>query len=114
MGYPKQIVHDAKTTGYPQGGGLQGQRLLSGSAGNKPLSQLAAEFGIHPTLIAKWRDAAVQTMVAGFEWGAATHRVPDAEAENKERQIAELYEQVGPLTLQVNWLKKSGLDPDAR
>lgn len=85
--------------------------VLAALRESKPLSQLAAEFEIHPTLIAKWREAALQSMVTGFERGAAC----DAEAENRERQIAELYEQVGRLTLQVNWLKKkSGLDPESR
>lgn len=83
--------------------------VLASLRENKPLAQLATEFEIHPTLIAKWRDTAVQTMVAGFERGAAR----DEDTENKERRIAELYEQIGRLTLQVNWLKKkSGLEPE--
>ncbi len=50
-------------------------------------------------------------MVSGFERGATR----DEDAENQERRIAELYEQVGRLTLQVNGLKKkSGLDPESR
>ena len=35
--------------------------------------------------------------------------------EAAERRAAELYEQIGRLTLQVDWLKKkSGLDPGSR
>ena len=67
----------------------------------KPLSQLATEYEIHPTLLTKWRDIAVQGMVTGFERGT----VRDEDAENKERRIAELYEQIGRLTLQVNACK---------
>ncbi len=84
--------------------------VLASLRETKPLAQLATEHEIHPTLITKWRDTAVQRMIAGFERGATR----DEDAENKERRIAQLYEQIGRLTLQVNWLKKkSGLDPES-
>lgn len=76
---------------------------------NKTLAQIAAEKEVHPTLLAKWRDAAFQSIEQGFE-----RKDKDEQAtQENERKIAELYEQIGRLTLQVNWLKKkSGLDPD--
>jgi transposase len=80
---------------------------------NKPLTQIAAEKEIHPTLLAKWRDAAYQSIERGFQ----RKEQNDEAALANERKIAELYEQIGRLTLQrpegTRWLKKkSGLDPD--
>lgn len=76
----------------------------------KPLTQIAAENGIHPTLVTKWKAEALSGLLDLFERGSKR----DERAEADERKIAELYEQIGRLTTQVNWLKKkSGLDPDS-
>jgi transposase len=77
--------------------------------GGKPLTQIAAEKEVHPALAAKWRDSALAAICNSFE---RKDKIEEEEAEN-ERKVAELYEQIGRLTLQVNWMKKkSGLDPD--
>jgi transposase-like protein len=84
--------------------------VLASLRENKTLSQLATEYEIHPTLLTKWRDTAVIQMTAGFERGAAR----EEEAEATEKKMVQLYEQIGRLTLHVNWLKKkSGLDPES-
>ncbi len=76
----------------------------------KPLTQLAAENQIHPTLITKWKAEAVEGLMTHFGRGAAA----EEKAEVQDRKIAELYQEIGKLITQVNWLKKkSGLEPDA-
>ena len=78
--------------------------------GQKSLAQIAAEHQLHPNLIAKWRDAALVGMRESFE---QADKVAEA-AEAQEKKIAELYEQIGRLSTQVNWLKKkSGLEPES-
>ncbi len=85
------------------------QMVIASIQGVKTLTQIAAENDVHPALISKWRDAAIVEMARSFERGASR----EEEEEARGRKVAELYEQVGRLTLQVNWLKKkSGLDPD--
>jgi putative transposase len=75
----------------------------------KTITELAAQYQIHPNLITKWKQAALQELPSLFERGAAK----DERAEAQEKKIAELYQEVGKLTTQVNWLKKkSGLEPD--
>jgi transposase len=75
----------------------------------KPLVQLAAENEIHPTLVTKWKAEAVEGLVNHFERSATTQEKTEAQ----QRKIAELYQEIGKLTTQVNWLKKkSGLEPD--
>jgi len=76
----------------------------------KTLAQLAAQHQIHPTLITKWKAEALEGLTAHFERGA----LKEEKAEAQERKIAQLYQEIGRLTTQVNWLKKkSGLEPDA-
>jgi putative transposase len=75
----------------------------------KSLSQIAAENGIHPNLLTKWKQTALEGLPTLFERDSQSHGNEAAQ----EKKTAELYEQIGRLTTQVNWLKKkSGLDPD--
>ena len=77
---------------------------------NKTLAELAAEHQIHPNLINKWKQSAISELPTLFERGT----VKDEKAETLERKIDELYQEIGKLTTQVNWLKKkSGLQPDS-
>jgi len=76
----------------------------------KTIAQIAAEHQIHPTLVTKWKAEALQGLTAHFERSV----VKEEKAQAQERRIAELYQEIGRLTTQVNWLKKkSGLEPDA-
>ena len=76
----------------------------------KTIQQIAAEHQIHPTLVTKWKADALEALTAHFERGAAKQE----KTQTQERKIAELYQEIGRLTTQVNWLKKkSGLEPDA-
>ncbi len=77
----------------------------------KSLSQLAAEHKVHPTQLRQWRDATLKELPTLFDKKDHTADVSAAH----ERQVEELYAEIGRLTTQVAWLKKkSGLDPSAR
>jgi transposase-like protein len=69
----------------------------------KTLAQIAAENQIHPTLVTKWKAEALEGLTAHFERGAAKEEKTEAQ----EKKIAELYQEIGRLTTQVNWLKKN-------
>ena len=74
----------------------------------KTLAQLAAEYGVHPTQLVKWRTTALQGLPGLFTRQDSTAAL---KAEYEERLCA-LYEEIGRLTTQVAWLKrKSGLEP---
>lgn len=75
----------------------------------KTIAELASEDQIHPNLITKWKQAAIADLPTLFERSTVT----DAKAEVLEAKVAELYQEIGKLTTQVNWLKKkSGLQPE--
>jgi transposase len=79
--------------------------------GEKSLSQLASEHKVHPNLLRNWRDQALHDLASLFDKKNLT---ADLQASH-DRQVEELFAQIGRLTTQVNWLKKkSGLDPDSR
>ncbi len=78
---------------------------------SKSLSQLAAEHKVHPTQLRQWRDAALKELPSLFDKKDHTTDLVVAH----ERQVEELYSEIGRLTTQVAWLKKkSGLDPATR
>jgi transposase len=85
------------------------QVVIAALRETKTLTQIAAENEIHPTLVTKWKTEAVSGLLDVFERGAKR----EENAAAQEKKVAELYEQIGRLTTQVNWLKKkSGLEPD--
>lgn len=73
----------------------------------KTLAQIAAEHGVHPTQLIKWRTIALQGLPTLF---AQQDSAVTLKADYEER-LAALYEEIGRLSTQVAWLKrKSGLD----
>ena len=76
----------------------------------KTVAQLAAEYGVHPNMVTKWKQAALAALPDAFRREDRT----DNEREEQQKKQAELYEQIGRLTTQVVWLKKkSGIEPFA-
>ena len=89
---------------------LKAKIVLEALRETKTISELASEHQVHPNLITKWKQMAVADLGALFERGADR----DDQAASQEAKIAALYQEIGKLTTQVNWLKKkSGLEPDA-
>ncbi|MDI6710967.1 MAG: IS3 family transposase [Bacillota bacterium] len=69
----------------------------------KTISQLAAEHGIHPNQLTRWRNQAVKQLpqlLADDRKGIVALKA------GYEKQIEELYAEVGRLTTQLAWLKK--------
>lgn len=76
----------------------------------RPVTQIAAEYGIAPRLLHRWRKELLDQLPAVFADPVATAHTAQAQ----EAKLEELYAQIGKLTTQLAWLKKkSGLDPDA-
>jgi transposase len=89
---------------------LKAQIVLEALRETKTITELAAQHEIHPNLITKWKQAALADLARLFERGAAK----DEQAQAQQQKIAQLYQEIGRLSTQVNWLKKkSGLEPDA-
>jgi transposase len=72
----------------------------------KTLSQLASEYRVHANLLREWKHAAIKGLPDVFE---KRDSVTEARAAY-ERQIEDLYAEIGRLTTPVNFLKKSRQD----
>ena len=74
--------------------------VIEAIRGQKTLSQLASQFKVHPIQIAKWRKAALEQMPELFVDGR-THKTRSGETDNNA-----LYEEIGRLKVELDWLKK--------
>ena len=74
---------------------------LAALKADRTVNELASHFGIHPTLIHTWKKQLLggADQVFGNASKAAT---ADVEAEK-----AELFEQIGRLKMELEWLKKT-------
>ncbi len=75
-------------------------------AEERTIGQIAAEHGIHPNMIRKWKTAALAAMPAAFDEESAAKRHLEAIQAEHEREKEVLYAEIGRLTTQVNWLQK--------
>ena len=69
----------------------------------KTVNQIASEYGVHPNVLYRWKKQAMENLPRLFEDEARGERTQQAE---HERQVNELYTEIGRLTTQLNWLKK--------
>jgi transposase-like protein len=79
---------------------FKAQVALAALKGDKTVNELASQFGIHPTLIHEWKRHLLTGAEAVFGNGSKTG-TGDIEAEK-----AELFEQIGRLKMELEWLKK--------
>jgi putative transposase len=68
--------------------------------GQKTAAELAGEYQVHPGQIIQWKKQLVQTAAELFAEG----RRP--EGREQEELMAQLYQQIGQLKVEVDYLKK--------
>jgi len=74
----------------------------------RPITQIASEYGIHPNQLYKWKTQALEGLPKIFEDERKTEKALKA---THEQELQELYAEIGRLTTRLTWLqKKSGLD----
>jgi putative transposase len=73
---------------------------LAAVRGLKTASELASEFDVHPQVIAQWKKKLLAEAEDVFERSGTKTKTHH---ENKE---SELYQQIGKLQMELEWLKK--------
>lgn len=71
----------------------------------KTVAQLASEYGVHPTMLHRWRNTVVGNLSTLFE--DADKNKSAVMKKEHDREVEELYSKIGRLTTQLEWLKKS-------
>ena len=73
---------------------------LEAVRGIRTLSELSAMHGVHPTVIAQWKRQLVEGAADLFRRGTA------ATGKSERELTGPLYEEIGRLKVEVDWLKK--------
>ena len=73
---------------------------LEAVKGEKTIAQLSSEFGIHGNQIRQWRKQLLEELPCLF----SDHR--RREEKDREELLSELYQQIGQLKVELEWLKK--------
>jgi transposase-like protein len=74
--------------------------------GDKTLSQLASEYGVHANLISQWKRRLLTNVPRVFE-------EPDDDIrQDHEAVVEELHRQIGQLHVELDWLKKKAAGYD--
>jgi transposase-like protein len=74
---------------------------LAALRGDRPLRELAVEFGVHPNQISEWKSVLLSQARELFVKGNA-----NGSAAISEAKLGELYEQIGRQQVELTWVKK--------
>jgi putative transposase len=80
---------------------FKAQVALAALGGDSTANELAARHGIHPTLVSNWKKALLDGAPGLFAEGGGKAAKADGQPE-----AAELFEQIGRLKMELEWLKK--------
>jgi transposase-like protein len=73
---------------------------LAAAKGTKTLNELSSEYGVHPNQISGWK----RELMAG---GATLFSSKNPRQQREQEALqTELYEQIGRLKMELEWLKK--------
>ena len=73
---------------------------LAAVKGDRSLAELASRYEVHATQIGQWRQA----LLAGLPEVFSDRR--RRQEENSEEEKSRLYEEIGRLKVELDWLKK--------
>lgn len=79
---------------------FKAQVALSALKGDRTINELAGHYSVHPTLIHGWK----KQLVIGAE--GVFGNPAKAASEDAEARQAELFEQIGRLKMELEWVKK--------
>jgi transposase-like protein len=81
------------------GAGFKAKVAVAALKETHTISQLASQYGVHPTQVHQWK----RRLLDGAE---GLFVGPGEDRRREEVEVVELYEQIGRLKMELEWLKK--------
>lgn len=82
-------------------GSFKAEVALEAIRGERTINEIASERKVHPNQVTAWKRQALELLPGVFSSGSGPGR-----CEGDERLISSLYEQIGRLKMDLEWLKK--------
>ena len=79
---------------------LKAKVAIEAIKGQKTTNEIATEYAVHPTQITQWKKQALDSLPDLFSTRESR------QAKSEEALIANLYQEIGQLKVQVDWLEK--------
>jgi putative transposase len=79
---------------------LKAKVALAAVKGDKTINEIAGEYGVHPTQIQQWKRQLLEELPNIFSKKRAN------KAKETEELTAQLYQQIGQLKVELDWVKK--------
>jgi transposase-like protein len=79
---------------------LKARVALEAIQERRTINEIASEHGVHPTQVSAWKRQVLESLSTFFDGGI---RVDGSEL---KRQESELFEQIGRLKMELEWLEK--------
>ncbi len=76
------------------------QVALEAAKETKTINQIASEYEIHPNQVSQWKKQLLEEGISVFSSTTARQQ------REQEARETELYEQIGRLKMELEWLKK--------
>ena len=104
MYHAKRVEDDIMPRRKRRSASFKFRVALEAAKGTKTLSELSSEYGVHTTQISEWKNQLLRDGADVF--GTMTAR----QRREHEALQGELYEQIGRLKMELEWLKKKAAE----
>lgn len=81
-------------------GDFKAKVALEALRGERTLSEIASEYGVHPKQVISWKKKVLEELPNLFSNGQARKR------QEEEDLKARLFQEIGELKFELDWLKK--------